>query len=230
MSVQAKVESIEPLKALRRTMFKFADSINTALADSESELTRTLLWITTEQTTYWTMQIRKRTELVSRCEEAVRMKKIFKDAAGSRSSAVDEMKKLEAAKRALVQAHEKAANCKTWTRKLEKEIQNYRGVVQRLATTVQGQLPVHAAKLQNAIIRLEQYFALGAPSEQASTGGTSEIAPAPQTDAAGSMARPEADEEQKSPDSARDSGKDSARDSGKDSAAVASDGGGDGRL
>ena len=196
---QARVESIEPLKALRRTLFKFAEASNAALSDAESELSRTLLWVQTEQTSYWQMQIRKRTELVSRCAEAVRMKQIFKDSTGRTQSAIDEIKALEAAKRALAVAHEKAANCKSWTRKLEKEIQNYRGTVQRFATTIQGDLPVVAAKLENAIIKLEQYISLGVPIEQ-----TSSAAPAGETVGAtvsdeDSMARPAAQPEDELP-------------------------------
>jgi hypothetical protein len=169
MPGSAKVESIDALKAFRRSLFKFAEAANVALTDAESDLNRTLMWIQTEQLQHWTSQIRKRTDLVSRCEEAVRQKKIFVDAAGRRSSAIDEIKALERAKKALAVAHEKLANCKTWSRKLEKELQNYRGVVQRLATTVQSDLPVAAAKLQNGIIELERYVTMGVPIEQTST-------------------------------------------------------------
>ena len=169
MAGSAKVDSIDALKALRRTLFKFAEAANVALSDAESDLTRTHMWIDTEMVTHWTAQIRKRAELVSRCEEAVRMKKLFVDSAGRRSSAIDEIKALEKAKRALDIAHQKLAACRNWKRKLEKEIQNYRGTVQRFATTVQADLPVVAAKLQNGIIQLERYVSMGVPIEQTST-------------------------------------------------------------
>src|SRR4051812_29247206 len=192
MAGQARVESIEPLKALRRTMFKFAEAANVALADAESEITRTLLWIQTEQLSYWQGQIRKRTELVSRCAEAVRMKQLFKDSTGRTSSAIDEIKAHEAAKRSLAVAQEKLANCKAWSRKLEKEIENYRGSVQRFATDIQADLPVAAAKLEAAIIQLEQYVSLGVPIEQASIAGTASESATISSDPsqAPSMARP----------------------------------------
>ena len=195
MAGSAKVESIDTLKALRRTLFKFAEAANVALTDAESDLNRTLMWIQTEQLQHWTTQIRKRTDLVSRCEEAVRQKKIFVDSAGRRSSAIDEIKALERAKKALAVAHEKLANCKSWSRKLEKEIQTYRGVVQRLATTVQADLPVAAAKLQNGIIQLEKYVTMGVPIEQTSAAieaGADASGTAPSDGA--SMKRAEADE------------------------------------
>src|SRR5688572_17191095 len=125
MSASAKVESIDALRAMRRTLFKFAEAANVALTDAESDLTRTLMWVETEMVVFWTAQIRKRTATVARCEEAVRMKKLFTDAAGRRPSAIDEIKALEKAKKALEVAHMKLANCKRWQRLLEKEIQNY---------------------------------------------------------------------------------------------------------
>src|SRR5690349_2374829 len=174
----AKVENIEQLKFLRRSLFKFAEAANVALIDAESEMNRLLMWVQLEQQTYWQGQIKKRTDLVSRCEEAVRMKKLFVDAAGRRSSAVDEQKALDKAKRALEEAHTKFINCKKWSRKLDKEVQSYKGSAQRFATTIQGALPVAAAKLEAGILKLEEYVALGTPLEQVSaaivdSGGSS---------------------------------------------------------
>jgi hypothetical protein len=168
MANRARVESVEALKAFRRALFKFQEASNVALTDAESELNRTLMWLHTEQLSHWQTQIRKRTDLVSRCEEAVRMKKLFVDAAGRRSSAIDEQKALDRAKRSLEVAHEKFANTKSWSRKLEREVQTYKGTVQRFATTVQSDLPVAAARLESAILKLEEYLKLGVPVETGS--------------------------------------------------------------
>jgi hypothetical protein len=197
MATSARVQSIDALKAFRRALFKFAESANVAMTDAESEVTRLLMWVQLEQQTFWQGQIKKRTDLVARCEEAVRMKKLFADAAGRRSSAIDEIKALEKAKKALEEAHTKFAACKTWSRKLEKLAQDYKGVVQRLATNVQSQLPVAAAKLEAGILKLEEYVAMGAPTEQVSA---TPIGSEPGVGAAGaealpSMARPEAEPE-----------------------------------
>jgi hypothetical protein len=213
MAGPAKVENVEQLKVLRRSLFKFAEAANVALIDAESELNRTLMWVQLEQQTYWQGQIKKRTDLVARCDEAVRMKKLFVDAAGRRSSAVDEQKALDKAKRALEEAQTKFVNCRKWSRKLEKESQSYKGTVQRFATTIQAVLPVAAAKLEAGILKLEEYLSLGTPGEQVSaaidsgsvTPTTSAIEGLP------SMARAEADQpaelpvEQKQPEAVESS-------------------------
>jgi exonuclease VII small subunit len=203
MAEGARVGSIEALKMFRRALFKFAEASSVALTDAESEGNRLLMWLQTEQLTYWQGQIRKRTELVSRCEEAVRMKKLYVDAAGRRSSAIDEVKALEKAKRSLEVAQQKFSNTRAWARKLEREMQNYKGTVQRFATTVQSDLPVAAAKLESAILRLEEYLKLGVPSDAASAlpSSGSEPTAAPVTELE-SIARPPAVEEPAAPESA----------------------------
>src|SRR5947209_7152503 len=97
MSQYARVDSVEALKLFRLALAKFAESANTALADAEGELQRTLMWLETEQHTYWQGQVRKRTEILSKAKEALRMKKLFKGPAGGRQSVVDEEKAVQVA-------------------------------------------------------------------------------------------------------------------------------------
>ncbi len=66
MAEGAKVNSLDALKHFKTYLWKFAESANLALADAESEMQRMLLWLETEQYTYWQTQIRKRTEILSR--------------------------------------------------------------------------------------------------------------------------------------------------------------------
>ena len=165
MSESASVESIDMLVTLRRAIFKFIDAVNVALTDSESELGRTLMWLEGEQATYWKLQHRKRTELVTRCREAVREKQIFKDATGSRSSAVDEIKQLKKALALLEEAEQKMAAVKRYRTLLQKEIMQYKGMVQRLASTVQGDLKIATAELDHMVQTLQGYVSLNSTGE-----------------------------------------------------------------
>ena len=65
---------------------KFAEGACVALGDAESEIQRTQIWLETEQRSHWHNQVRVRTEKVTRAKEALRMKKLYKDATGSRQS------------------------------------------------------------------------------------------------------------------------------------------------
>src|SRR4051812_11805673 len=131
MAQTARVGSIDALKTLKTAMWKFAESANVALGDAESDMQRTLMWVENEQSAFWASELRKRHTIVERCKEAVRMKQQFKDATGSRPSAVDELKALAIAQKREEEAQHKIVAVKQWTRRLQKEILLYKGQVQR---------------------------------------------------------------------------------------------------
>src|SRR3954470_10065824 len=122
MSEGARVEDVELLRGMRAAMFKFAEAANVALADAEAEAQQTLVWLESEQRQFWQTQVRKSSEAVGRAAEAVRMKKIYKDASGRQSSAVDEEKALAVAKRRLEEAERKLENVRRYIPRLQREL------------------------------------------------------------------------------------------------------------
>ncbi len=174
MSQGAKVSSVDALRQFRVALIKFADAAGVALGDAESDVQRIQMWLENEQMSHWQSQVRKRTEVVSKAKEAVRFKKVFKGAAGSKESVVDEEKALRIAERALEEAIQKLAATKSWVRQMQKEAQAYLGTVGRFATTVRADLPVAATKLDRMVAALEAYAALTAPViDDTPTGGSS---------------------------------------------------------
>ncbi len=175
MAEGAKVNSLDALKHFKTYLWKFSEAANLALADAESEMQRMLLWLETEQGAYWQGQIRKRTEILSRANELLRYKQIYKSPTGSRQSTIEEEKAVQIAKRRLLEAQEKVQNVVKSSRRLTKEIQTYKGSVQRFATSAQLDVPVAAAKLDNMVATLEAYMSLGATggssTDAASSGG-----------------------------------------------------------
>jgi hypothetical protein len=176
MSNPARVESIEALKMFRRAIIKFIESADVAMADAESEMQRRLNWLENEQDSYWQGQIRKRQEDVTKAKDAVRQKKIFKDFAGRTPAADQEEKALRIAIARLEEAERKLAAVRKYARKLPKEIEVYKGTVQRFATTVQSDLPTAAGKLDAMIRHLEEYANL-APASAASVATSSDDIP-----------------------------------------------------
>ena len=159
---EARVESIDAIKNFKRALYKFAEAASAALTDAEADATGTYRWLEGEQRTYWANNVRKATELVSKCEEALRQKRIFKDASGRTPSAVDEEKALAKAKRMKEVAEEKLENVRRHTPRLQREIMLYKGQVQRFATFVAADVPAAAAKLDKMVDALEAYVNLAA--------------------------------------------------------------------
>jgi hypothetical protein len=197
----ARVQSIEAVKRFKIALVKFTETAGVALASAEGGLQRTLLWLQTEQLQHWTDQLRKRTELLARANEALRQKKNFKDASGRTPYAMDEEKAVAIAKRRLEEAEQKIQAVRKYARRLEKEIGNYKGAVQRFASTVESDIPRATEKLERLHAQLDAYVSLQAPEAAAAIAAGSESSD--QGPFAGeevpSMARPE-------PDAAREKG------------------------
>ena len=172
----ARLDSVSTLLDLKIALWKFQEAANVGLADAEAELGRMLMWVQNEQSSHWKSQIRIRQELVVRAKEAVRMKKIFKDASGRQQSAVDEEKALRVAQTKLAEAEHKLAMVKRWSIQLQKESELYKAGVQRFATGVQSELPKAAAHLDGLAGNIENYLSTQAASaiaESAEAGSAS---------------------------------------------------------
>ncbi|MFI5378954.1 MAG: hypothetical protein ACHRHE_06645 [Tepidisphaerales bacterium] len=169
MATGARVESIEALKNFKIYLIKFGEKISAALEDADSELGHVLNWLETEQPTYWASQIRKRHDALEKAKEALRMKKLFKDATGRTPSAVDEEKAVSVAKRRMDEAEQKAIATKKWAGRMQKEILLYKGQVMRLVTAASTDIPAACSQLNNYVLTLDQYMAV--PIEAGSTAG-----------------------------------------------------------
>jgi hypothetical protein len=159
MTRYARVDSIDSLQALKVALVKFAEASMVALSDAESEVSRTMMWLELEQTAHWQNQLRKRALIVERCKEALRNKKIFKDAFGRQQSTFDEEKALRRAVLSFEEAEEKLANTRKAVNVMRREQQNYKGGVQRFHTCVEADIPGAIAQLSNMLGTLRQYVA-----------------------------------------------------------------------
>jgi hypothetical protein len=156
----ARVDSLDALTLFKSALIKFQEAAQIALSDAEGEMNRVLLWVENDQQSHWQNQIRKCQEMVVRCKEAVRMKKVFKDATGRQQSAVDEEKALAVAVKKLAEAEQKLAAVKRWQRQLQKEIGMYKGGVQRFVTTIESEIPHAAAHIETLLTKLDAYLSV----------------------------------------------------------------------
>ena len=203
MSHTARVDSIDALKTFRVALIKFGEEANAALASAEAEMQRMVGWLERDQMSFWTFQLRKRNEGLSRAQEALRQKKLFPDAAGRFPTPIEEEKAVRKWKAAVEEAEQKLANCKKYARILQKAIMDYKGGVQRFASAVQVETPNAVARLDRMVDKLEAYVALSVTS----SAGASPVRDAsvsafgPAEAPAGNMARPvDAAPEQNAPE------------------------------
>jgi chromosome segregation ATPase len=159
MAAGARVQDLDVIRLFRAALIKFTESSNSALTDADGEITRKLSWLESEQMMFWTRQIRKWNEEVNRAKDAVRQKRIFKDAMGRQQSTVDEEKHLKKCQAALEECETKLENTRRHAKQLQREHLLYRGGVQRLATLLSSDMPNAIAMLDRVTQQLQQYVA-----------------------------------------------------------------------
>src|SRR4051794_2107694 len=126
MSEQAKVEDLGAFGQFRVALLKFAQAAGASLINAESDISRTRTWLEGEQRSHWETQLRKRMEAVTRARDAVRQKKLYKDAGGRVPSAVEEEKALAKCVAVMEEAQHKLEAIRRWVPRLEREAGNYR--------------------------------------------------------------------------------------------------------
>jgi hypothetical protein len=176
---KANIDSVDVIKNFRTALWRFAEIATAALAEGEGEVHRTMIWLETEQESYWEGQIRKRHDEVERWKEKYREKTLYKDAAGTRSSGFDEKKALQKAQKRLEDAEVRYKAVRKNILRLQKELHSYTGSVQHFATDVINDIPNMVARLDKMAEQLGNYVALAAPETV-----TSQVTG---SDAAGSM-------------------------------------------
>lgn len=162
----ARVDSIDALGRLRVSLCRFAEAVRVALAEADSDLSRSGIWLGQEMHTYWKDQVRRRDEEVHRARLILRRQESQTTPLGGHYSCVDERKALAKAQRRSEEAQRKLSNIARWGRKLEEEAFAYKGVAQGLSQAVEGELPVILARLDNMMAALQAYLAVS-PVEMA---------------------------------------------------------------
>jgi hypothetical protein len=181
MAERANVSDLDSIRLFRAQLVKFVETANTAVTESDGEIVRKMSWLSHEQTAYWTQQVRKWTEAVSKAIDAVRQKRIFKDSTGRPQSTVDEEKQLKICKQRLLEAETKLENTRRAAQQLQRDHLLYRGGVQRLMTMLASDMPAALAMLDRVVMQIEAYATGGAEwvtsdagPDAAATAGTAE--------------------------------------------------------
>lgn len=164
MSQYARVSSIVLLKQLRASLGTFSKTASLALEETHTEIQRTLMWLREDRHRYWKTQVRVRSERFVQAKLALKRREIFDRAlSGTPSSCVDERKALKAAEKRLREAEHKSGRVRTWSQQIEKQLADYRAMVQGLVNAIDVEIPNARARLDKMIDSLEAYIALAPP-------------------------------------------------------------------
>lgn len=190
----AKVISVDAIKQFRASLVKFAESVNAALGNAESDVNRALTWLDMEAKTYWQGETRKGQAKLAQAMEALRMKTLYKGSDGTSQSAVDEKKEVAKWKARLELCQQKQAAVQRYTNLIQRETVMFKGAVQRFATTIQSGVPRGIARLDRVMNAIDAYVHAQPEAGNLASGVSIDPAAPGYIDFMTSMTRAEADE------------------------------------
>jgi len=159
MGNAARITDINALAELRPALIRFGEYCQTALSGDRSDALKVLSWLQQNRLPHWKREIRIRSELAVRANSEL----IQRTAGASPRPSVDARKAYELAKRRVREAEEKYELTRRWIRVLEKEIDQYRGSIQRMAEIAQSFMTRAPARIDSHITALEAYMSTGPP-------------------------------------------------------------------
>jgi hypothetical protein len=174
MSRFARVDSIDAIESLRTTLCKVAEMVENGLGEAEVEIQRVGVWLHGQAVTHWKAELRKRSELMQRAKLVLERKRNEKTPTGGRYSCVDEKTAFEAARRRYEEADAKLKNVQRWSRQIEEEEFNFRGLVKGLHETLDVQVPRAVTRLDAMRASLEDYVAVRGATDEGSAPRTAD--------------------------------------------------------
>jgi hypothetical protein len=165
MAEFARVTSIEALRNFKGALADFAEQVGLALSEAQSDVQRTVAWLSNDRLMHWQREFKKRQEKLALAKSELFRKQM--ESNDTRTSAVVERKNVAKAERLVEEAEEKLKNVKKWRTVLERELMLFRAQCAQVAAVSQSDVPITIGRLEKMITSLEAYISIIAPSSGA---------------------------------------------------------------
>src|SRR5688572_9771054 len=149
MAEGARVTSIDALREFKAALADFAEQAGLALSEAQSDVQRTIWWISNDRHAHWQREIRKRTDKLNQAKAELFKKQL--ESNDTRTSAVVERKNVTKAQAALNEAEEKLRCVKKWSFALERELMLFRAGCGQVSGAVAGELPAAIGRMDKMI-------------------------------------------------------------------------------
>lgn len=159
MSTSAHVHTLESLDLARVAVQRFAEDVQTALAEVDSDALRTVSCLQQDRLLHWQREVRRREERVQQARSELTRKELT--SSQTKPSCVEERKALERAKAALERAEQRLLATRRWAPLVEREFHVYRKQVAAIQDFVAREMPRAAERLEAMRVSLLGYAAVG---------------------------------------------------------------------
>jgi hypothetical protein len=174
MAGEANITDIAALEEFRRALIRFREELGVAIAEADSEVKSTFIWLERDRMLHWRRAVPRCEEELTSAKTALFRKEMQTMGTGQRPSTIDEKKAVERAKRRCEEARERLERTRRWLAMLERDVSLFKSAMSPVASLVDRDVPDAILRLRNMALALEAYLAtpsvsLGEQLERART-------------------------------------------------------------
>jgi len=156
---EANITDIAALDEFRRALIKFREEVGIAVAEADSEVKSTFVWLERDRMLHWRRAVPRLDEELVGAKSALYRKEMQTMGTGKRPSVIDEKKAVERAKRRAEDARERLERTRRWAATLDRDVSIFKGAMSPIATMIDRDLPDAILRLRNMALALEAYLA-----------------------------------------------------------------------
>ncbi len=157
--MSANITDISALDEFRRALIKFREEVGVAVAEADSEVKSTFIWLERDRMLHWRRMVPRLDEELVGAKGALYRKEMQTMGTGKRPSVIDEKKAVERAKRKVDDARERLERTRRWLATLDRDVSLFKGAMSPIATMIDRDLPDAILRLRNMALALEAYLA-----------------------------------------------------------------------
>lgn len=159
MPNEANITDIGALDEFRRALVRFREEVNAAIAEADSEVKSTFVWLERDRLLHWRRAVPRLDEELTSAKSALYRKEAQTMGDGRRPSVIDEKKAVERAKRRCEEARERLERTRRWLAMLERDVSLFKSAMSPIASLVDRDMPDAILRLRNMALALEAYLA-----------------------------------------------------------------------
>ncbi len=164
MAQSANVRSLEALKEFRTSLIKYIDKAKRAISTADAEVSRTQIWLQSTQPMHWKHEIRRSEEKLAQAKSELFRATISQP--DNPRGPTDQVRLVKKRQAEIKYAEEKLERTKRSARNLEHELNEYRGAMSPLSTSLEGDMGKAVTILERAIHSLEAYISTSSTSAE----------------------------------------------------------------
>jgi len=157
--LSANVTDVAALEEFRRALIRFREELGVAIAEADSEIKSTFIWLERDRMLHWRRAVPRFEEELTSAKTALFRKEMQTMGTGQRPSTIDEKKAVERVKRKVEHARERLEYTRRWLATLERDVSLFKSAMSPMSSLVDRDLPDAIQRLRNMVLALEAYLA-----------------------------------------------------------------------